>query len=211
MSLLQFHHKHCLETSPLLLQRALSSGHGRQQISQVERKMLGTDLDPAKTTIHFRPLESWGKKKTVPFAKSTQAPEILLTTSYPPELGILRTSVSRCDKKRRVLLLPRGPSGFPSPLFLIPTPTKPVKQSWATRREILPSAIPSSQNTALQPSPAPAIWAWVFFCHAHTPPLRGDVDANLVFIQTPVPPELSDLLFLMAMQCTVTLPLGLGN
>lgn len=61
------------------------------------------------------------------------------------------------------------------------------------------------------PSRALAIRAWASFCHAQFPLRREDVDASLLFIQDPFPPELSDLLFLMAKQCTVTLPLGLGN
>lgn len=43
------------------------------------------------------------------FAKSTRAPQVVLTTSYPLELGILRTSVSKCNEKRIVHFLPSFP------------------------------------------------------------------------------------------------------
>lgn len=48
-------------------------------------------------------------------------------------------------------------------------------------------------------------------CHTQFGRGREDADTNLIFIRNPVLHELSDLLFLMAMRCTVTLPLGLGN
>lgn len=114
-------------------------------------------MNPTKTTIHFRPLESFKKTSPAPLAKSTQAAQVLLTTSYPSELGILRTSVCRCDEKRRVCLLPlpsTGPLGFPASLFLtLPVPRKPVKQpspshAVGAARRAVPSPIPNGRGPA---------------------------------------------------------------
>lgn len=54
-------------------------------------------------------LQKVKKNKLALFAKSTRAPRVVLTTSYPSELGILRTSVSKCNEKRIVRFLPSFP------------------------------------------------------------------------------------------------------
>ena len=83
-----------------------------------------------------------------------------------------------------------------------PHPAVQVRQH---RQQFLqPSRMAGDQPS--HPSPALVIWAWGSFTQG-----GEDADTNVIFIRNPVLHELSDLLFLMAMQCTVTLPLGLSN
>lgn len=110
-SLLEFHPELCCEPSPLLLRLGFSSRALRGSRSLKQIGMPRTDSNATKTTIHFSPPENEKKtkKQLVPFAKSTRAPQVVLTTSYPSEPGILGTSVSKCNEKRIVCFRPSFP------------------------------------------------------------------------------------------------------
>lgn len=120
--------------SPLFLRlgsssRALGGSRSLKQIGRCHRQ-IRMPLKPLFILV----LQKVKNKNPAPFAKSTRAPQVVLTTSYPSEPGILRTSVSKCDEKRIVRFLPsflsRGPSGFPASSFLIPLlPGTPVNSN----------------------------------------------------------------------------------
>lgn len=111
-------------------------------------------------------------------------------------------------------LLSRGPLGFSVSSFLIPllsgvpvnSDPHPAGQIRQHRERFLQH--PEWPGTS-PPSPAWDIWAGGSSCQIRF--TREDVDRNLIFIQISVLHELSTLLFLMAMRCAVTLPLGVGN
>lgn len=115
-------------------------------------------------------------------------------------------------------LLSRGPSGFPASSFLIALlPGTPVNSNPHPAVQVR-----QPRGQFLQPSgmagtspPVPALPRPFGHgspsCHTQLPQGGEDTDTHLIFIQNPVLHELSHLLFSMAMQCTVTLPLGLSN
>lgn len=144
----------------------------------------------------------------------------MLTTSYPSEPGILRTSVSKCDEKRIVHFLPSFPEDLRVSLplhFLFPFSQGCL--STAVLIQLCRSGSTESDSFSHPecPGTSPPIPALPrpfghggTSCHTQFTQGGEDADANLIFIQNPVLHELSDLL-LMARQCTVNLPLGLGN
>jgi len=175
-------------------------------------------LNATKTTIRFSLPESLKKPQTQRCLP--RVPE-LLTTSYPSELGILRTSVSKCDEKRIVRFFPSFPEDlrvslplcflFPFSLGRLSTPILiQLCRSGSTESNSFsrPEWPGSSHPVPALPRPcgheSPS-------CPTQFPQGGEEVDTNLVFIQNAVLREPSDLLFLTAMQRTVTLPLGLGN
>lgn len=153
------------------------------------------------------------------FAKSTRLPQVVLTTSYPSEPGILRTSVCKCDKKRIVLFLPAFPEDLWVSLFLLflflfslgclsTAIFIQLGRSGSTGSDSF--SIPSGRRPALPALPG-TFGQGGPSCQVRFTQEGEDVDRNLIFIQISVLHELSTLLFLMAMRCTVTLPLGVGN
>lgn len=97
------------ETSSLLPQpgfssRALGGSRSQKQIGRC-RGQIQMPLKPLFILV-FQKVK---KNKLALFAKSTRTPQVELTTSYPSELGILRTSVSKCNEKRIVRFLPSFP------------------------------------------------------------------------------------------------------
>lgn len=152
-------------------------------------------------------------------AKSTRPPRVLLTTSYPSEPGILRTSVCKCDKKRIGRFLPSFPEDLWVSLFLLFLFLfSPGCLSTAILIQLGSSGsmgsdslgIPSGRGPALPSQPRPFGQGGPS-CHIQFTQEGEGVDRNLIFIENPVLHELSTLLFSMAMPCTVTLPLGVGN
>lgn len=99
----------CCETSSLLPQlgsssRALGGSRSQNQIGRCHGQ-IQMPLKPLFILV----LQKVKKNKLMLFAKSTHTPQVVLTTSYPLELGILRTSVSKCNEKRIVHFLPSFP------------------------------------------------------------------------------------------------------
>lgn len=155
------------------------------------------------------------------FARTTQAHQLVLTTSYPSESGILRTSVSKCNEKRVVRFLPSFPEDLRVSLplrFLFPFSLGRLSTAILTQlcgSGSTESIFFSYPKRLWTNPPTPAL-SQPFghggpSCHTKFTEGGEDSNTNLIFIQTLVLHELSDRLFLMAVLCIVTLPLGLDN
>lgn len=221
---LKFHPElHC-EASPLLRlgssSRALGGSRSLKQIGRCHGQ-IWMPLKPLFILVIQKVI------KTPNWCCLPRVPELLKLCSPLPTLrswGYWEHLSSNAMRREEDSLLPpllsRGPSAFPASSFLIPfLPGMPVNsnpppavQVRQHREQLLqPSRMAGDQRS--RPSPDVAIWAWRSFTPytIHSRKRGCSLYTNLIFIQNPVLHELSDLLFLMAKQCTVTLPLGLSN
>lgn len=182
---------HC-ETSSLLPQSGSSSralGGSRSQ------KQIGTchgQIQMPLKPLFILVFQKVKKNKQALFAKSTRAPQVVVTTSYPSELGILRTSVSKCNEKRIVCFLPSFPEDLrvSLPLCFV-FPFSLGRLSTAILIQLCRSGTtqsnsfshPEQPGTSFPPpSPAPAIWAWASVpCTIHSRRRRWRYKASFLF------------------------------
>lgn len=213
----------CCETSSLLPQlgsssRALGGSRSQKQIGRCHGQ-IQMPLKPLFILV----LQKVKKNKLALFAKSTRAPQVVLTTSYPLELGILRTSVSKCIEKRIVPFLPSFPEdlqlslplcflfhfslGCLSTAILIQL----CRSGTAQSNSFSHPERPGTRDQFSTPRPCSGhLGTGVLPVHNSHSKEKMRIQ-NLIFIPNPVLGELSGLHSSMAMWCTVTLPLGPSN